>query len=177
MNAQRQQKEARVQELNDKFAQATSAVLVDYKGSSCDELNTLRSELRPSGAEFAVVKNTLAKLAVKGTQAEKLVDDFVGPVAVVWSGEDPVTPAKVLAKHAKDNEVFNLKSAVLDGELLDESGINNLASLPSKEELLAKLLSLINAPAVQLLRTINAPASQTVGVLGAWQRKREESGE
>jgi len=177
MNAQRQQKETRVKELNQKFSEATSSMLIDYKGSTCDDLNGIRNELRPSGAEFAVVKNTLAKLAVKGTPAEKLVEDFVGPVAVVWSGEDPVSPAKVLSKHAKDNEVFNLKSAVLDGDLLDESGIQNLASLPSKEELLAKLLALINAPAVQLLRTINAPGTQVAGVLGAWQRKREESGE
>jgi large subunit ribosomal protein L10 len=177
MNAQRQAKEAVVSDLNQRFSEATAAILIEYKGSTCDELTKLRSDLRPSGARFAIVKNTLAKRAVEGTPAESLAKDFVGPIAVLWTGEDPVAPAKVVSKFAKDNDTFILKSGVVDGDVVDTSGIENLASLPSREEILAKLLAVINAPATQLVRTINAPASQLVGTLGAWQRKLEEGGE
>jgi large subunit ribosomal protein L10 len=126
------------------------------------------------GATFRVIKNTLAKRAVEGTPAEGLVDVFVGPVAAVWTGEDPVSPAKMLKGFAKQSDGFELKAGVVEGSVVDVNGLEELASLPTKEELISKLLALINAPATQLLRTINEPASSLARVLGAWQKKLDE---
>jgi large subunit ribosomal protein L10 len=174
MNAQREQKQETVSKLNERFAAAPAAILVDYQGTSCEDLTSLRRDLRPSGAVFSVVKNTLAKRAVEGTPAEGLREIFQGPIAVVWTGEDPVSPAKILKGFAKTSPGFKLKAGVVEGEVVDSSGIEELASLPTKEELISKLLALINAPATQLLRTINEPACSLARVLAAWKDKLEQ---
>ena len=171
-----QEKEAAVADLRVRFSEAGSAFLVDYKGCSCADLTNLRKELRPAGADFAVVKNTLAKRAIADTEAEGLSAKFVGPTAVVWSKTDPVTPAKLLTKFAKVQENFNVKAGVVDGQVVSEQEIDTLAKLPSKEELIAQLLSLINAPATRLLQTINAPASEMVRLLEAWRAEIEKRG-
>ena len=150
------------------------ALLVGYQGCKCSELTDLRRSLRPIGAEMAVIKNTLVRLALQGTGREALIKDLAGPTAVIWSSKDPVTPAKIALDFAKGNEKFVVKGAVVGDTLLDRKGVESLASLPSREELLAKLLSLINAPATRLLQTINEPATQVARVLGAWQSELEK---
>ena len=169
-----QEKQDQVSVMNERFAGAMASFVVEYKGCTCEDLTGLRHKLRESGASMSVVKNTLAKRAVADTPAAGLDDMFSGPIAVVWSGEDPVSPAKALTDFAKDIEAFEVKGGVVDGAVVGTSEIKDLASMPSKEELLAKLLALINAPATQLLRTINAPAGNLVQLLAAWQRKKEE---
>lgn len=169
-----QEKEQVVADIHTRFANAASAVVVDYQGCSCEELTGLRNGLRSSGAQFSVVKNTLAKLALKGTEAEGLADVFVGPTAVIWSAEDPVAPAKAISDFAKSKEAFSVKGGVIDGQVVDAAGVAMLASMPSKEEVLAKLLALINTPATRLLQTMNEPASSLVRVLDSWRSKLEE---
>ncbi|MBP9838421.1 MAG: 50S ribosomal protein L10 [Proteobacteria bacterium] len=169
-----QQKEVMTGELVEKFKNSQLAVLVGYQGITCAEIVSLRKKLKPSGAKFAVVKNTLARRAVKDTAADKLGDFFVGPTAVIWSDKDPVSPAKVIKEFAKENDKFQVKAGVLDDTILDAKGVDSLASLPSREELLGKLLGLLNAPATKLLQTLNAPASQVVRLLAAWRDEVEK---
>jgi large subunit ribosomal protein L10 len=120
-----------------------------------------------------VVKNTLARRAVEETPAKKMQELFQGPSTVIWADADPVTPAKILAEFAKDNEKFVIKGAFVDGDLIKADGVEALSKLPSKEELIAKLLSLINAPAIKLLQTISAPGTNLVRVLDAQRAKLE----
>lgn len=169
-----QEKQAAVEELGVRFSGAPASFLIQYKGCSCAELTTLRKELRPHGASFAVVKNTLAKRALGEAVASKLEDALQGPTGVVWAGADPVLPAKVLSKFAKGKEHFSVKAAVVEGKVIDSAGVESLASLPSREELFAKLLAVINAPAIKLLQTINAPAGQLVRLLEAWRAELEK---
>ncbi|MCB0324484.1 MAG: 50S ribosomal protein L10 [Bdellovibrionales bacterium] len=171
-----QEKEAAVADLVGRFENAAATFLVDYKGCGCAELTALRRELRPAGADFAVVKNTLAKRAIADTGAEGLAENFVGPTAVVWSSTDPVSPAKILSNFSKKQESFAIKAGFVDGQVVDSAGVDALASLPSREELLAKLLALMNAPAVQLLQMMNAPAAQLVRTLEAWRVELEKRG-
>ena len=167
------EKQQAVKEIGELFSGAPAAFLVDYKGCDCEALNELRSNLRASGSRFAVVKNTLAKRAVEGTAVAEIEKHFTGPTGVVWAGDDPVSPAKVVAEFAKAQETFSLKAGVVDGATVGPSEIENLATLPTKDELVAKLLALMNAPAVKLLQTINAPAQNLVQLLNAWRAEKE----
>lgn len=169
-----QEKQQMAGDLSEKFSGAELAILVGYQGCKCEELTALRRQLRPAGAKMAVVKNTLVRRALTGTGREDLVKDLAGPTAVIWTGEDITTPAKAVLDFAKGNEKFVVKAGVLGDTVLDKKAVEALASLPSREELLAKLLALINAPATQLLRTINAPATQLVRLLGAWKAELEK---
>ncbi len=169
-----QEKEQAVVDLNTRFTGSAASFLVDYQGCSCSDLTKLRGDLRPTGAVFAVVKNTLAKRAVAETDAAGLDVALEGPTAVVWSEVDPVSPAKILTKFAKKQEGFSIKAGVVDGKVVSLSEIESLAELPSREELLSKLLALINAPATQLLQVMNAPAGGLVRLLGAWKEKLEQ---
>lgn len=168
------EKQEIVAELAKKFAASKASFVADFQGCTCQDLTDLRRKLRASGASMAVVKNTLAKRAVVGTSAEKLAVQFRGPMAVIWADEDPVGPAKIISGFAKAKENFKLKAGVFEGEVIDRNGVENLASLPSKEELYSNLLALINAPATKLLQTINAPGTQLARVLEAWRKKLEE---
>lgn len=169
-------KEDLARALNEQFSGAHAAFVVSYQGTKCEEMKTLRKKLRPAGATMSVIKNTITRRAVQGTTAEKLDALFVGPTAVIWAKDDPVTPAKVLSDFQKESETFKLKGGVVDGALVKPSDIEALAKLPSREELLSQLLALINAPATRLLQTINAPASSLVRTLEAWRHKIEEKG-
>ena len=169
-----QEKQQAVADLNARFTKSPASFLVSYQGCSCEELTALRKDLRPSGAHFAVVKNTLAKIAIEKTDAADLREQFSGPVAVIWSDEDPVAPAKLVTNFAKDNDNFSVKAGVVDGKVVAVSEIESLASLPSREEVLAKLLALINAPATQLVQMINAPATHLARLLAAWKAEIEK---
>ncbi|MFN8390880.1 MAG: 50S ribosomal protein L10 [Bdellovibrionota bacterium] len=171
-----QEKEGMVGELVEKFNGSELAVLIGYQGCTCEELTRLRKKLKPVGGQFAVVKNTLARRAVTGTERDGLKDMFVGPTAVVWSGEDPIGPAKVIKEFAKEIEKFTVKAGFVGEKVLSASEVETLASLPTREETLAKLLALINAPATRLLQTINAPASSLARLLGAWHSELEKRG-
>lgn len=168
------EKEQMTGELAERFKGAELAVVVSYQGCTCAELTGLRKKLKPVGGKFAVIKNNLARRALAGTSAEKLSDVFVGPIGIIWSGEDPIGPAKVARDFAKEVEKFTIKAGVLGDSVMDAKEVESLASMPSREQLLAKLLGLINAPATRLLQTMNAPATEFVRLLGAWRSELEK---
>ena len=173
----RQEKIEAAKTLGENFVKAQSAFLVDYQGCSCSDLTSLRAKLRPTGATFSVVKNTLTKRAISEGDFSGLAEHLVGPTAVVLSEEDPVSPAKLLSDFSKDQESFQIKAGVVDGEIVDSAAVEALAKLPSREELLSTLLALINAPATRLLQTMNAPAAQLARLLGAWKSEIEKKAE
>ena len=160
--------------LHERLAKASSVVLSDFRGLNAAAVHGLRTAVRKERAEYHVVKNTLATLALKGTKHELLAGKFTGTTAMALGFEDPSAPAKVLAKLAKDNAKIILKHGSLDGELLDAKGVAMLATMPGKQELRAKLLGTLLAPATSLVRLLNAPASSFVRLLEA-QRKEMEA--
>lgn len=178
---ERSEKLKEVEFLNDCFGGSAIALCADYRGLTVAQITALRKELRNAGTQARVVKNTLAKLAVKeafkeaeAAELERFIKIFEGPSLVVFSEKDPVAPAKVLSKFAKDNDKLQIRGAWLEGQFVDVAGVGSLSNMPGKEELLAKLLALINAPATQLLRLIQAPATQVVGVINAQKDKIEK---
>ncbi len=168
----RSSKEQVVAELSEKLAGSTAAFLADYRGLGVEKLNQLRRELQNAGAEYRVVKNTLLRRASKGTGVECLDDQFEGPTAIALAGDDPVAPAKVLNDFAKANEKFQLKAAALEGKVLSPADIRALADLPSREELLAKMLGSINAPVSNFVGVLAAIPRSLVQVLAAVQEKK-----
>jgi len=163
----RTQKEQVVQELAKRLAETDAAFLADYRGINVDQATRLRRELTQAGVEYRVVKNNLIKLAAKGTSAEPLQEFCAGPTAIALAGADPVAPAKILTKFAKDVQAFELKAGVLGGKILSVADINALADLPSREELLAKVLASMNAPVSNFVGTLAAIPRSLVQVLNA----------
>jgi len=180
---ERTEKQTEIDLLNKSFESAQIALCADYRGLTVAQITKLRRQLRGSGLEGRVVKNTLAKIAAKrvlkdsdGTEMEKFLELFKGPSFVVFSRHDPVAPAKMASEFGKENEAFKIKGAWFEGAFVDVQGVKALASMPSREETLAKLLALIAAPATQLVRVLQAPAAQVVRVLEACRQKLEGKG-
>ena len=171
-----QEKENVVAQLSETIKGCSAAFLVDYKGCDTASLTRLRKELRPEGGRIEIVKNTLLKRAIAGTPADAFGPYLEGPTALIWSDVDPVSPAKAIAKFKKTNVNFEVKAGYVEGNVVDANGVEQLASLPSKEELYATLLALINAPAQQLLRMVNAPAATLVRLVEAWRVEIEKKG-
>lgn len=174
----RQQKEEQVAELKDKFERATSVFVADYKGLGVAQMETLRGDLRKAEAsesEFRVAKNSVLRLASNGGPAEGLQEHFSGTTSIAMSFGDPVALAKTLVDYAKDNEAFELRSALVDGEVLDDAGIKHLSTLPSLDELRGKLVGLLQAPAGKLARLFNEPGGQLARVVAA--KGAEEGGD
>lgn len=166
----RKEKEDQVAELREKFGRATSVFVADYRGIPVKKLEALRKGLRKSSgstSEFQVAKNSVLKRASAGGPIEGLHGHFKGTTSVAISFGDPAALAKTLVDYAKDNEQFQLRSAVLDGEVLDAAGISKLATLPSLDQLRAKLIGLLQAPASQLARLLNEPGAQIARVVSA----------
>ena len=156
-------------DLTAKMARAKAAFLVDFKGIKVDEVTDLRKSLRGQQAELQVVRNTLAKRALgEHPEVEKhWASNLKGTNAFVFAYDEVSEPAKALTKVSEDLECFKIKSAVLDGRLLDVKAVKQLATLPGKDELRAQLLSVLQAPAGRLVRTLNEVASSFVRVLSA----------
>ena len=163
----RSEKKQAVEELKERFQKTSVTLLADYKGLKVSEITQLRQELRKNQAELKVLKNTLASLALKGTEMEVLAEYFVGTTAVVTSFGDPASPAKILVKFAKDNEKAKIKVGFLSGKLMKLAEIETLSRLPSREELLAKMLGSMLAPAQNLVNVMVAIPRQLVTVLAA----------
>lgn len=168
----RSSKEQVVSELAQKLSGAKAAFLADYRGLNVEKVNQLRGELRKAGADYQVVKNTLLKLAAKGTGVECLDDEMSGPTALTIAGADPVAPAKVLSEFAKTNDKFILRVGALDGKKLTLADVQALAELPSREELLAKMLGSLNAPVSNFVGVLAAVPRSLVQVLAAIQEKK-----
>lgn len=168
----RNEKAAAVEALKNRFSQAAALFLTDYKGLAVSQITQIRQELRKNESEMKVVKNTLAALAVKGTELEALGQHFVGTTAVVTSLKDPVTPAKILIKFAKDMEALKIKVGFLSGKVLSAKEVDSLSKLPSREEMLAKLLGSMLAPAQNLHTVLTAIPRKLVTVLAAIRDKK-----
>lgn len=170
-------KESLVKEFNEIFTSAVAGVLVDYKGSSVAKLTSLRKILHEQNSKFRVLKNTLAKLALEGTPFEQLGEYLTETRALVYSTEDVASPAKLISKEASVNENLKVIAGILVsgevGELLDTQGIKQLGDLPSKEELIAKLLFVLNAPITNFVRTLNEVPGSFVRALQAIADSKE----
>ncbi len=153
----RETKEKALAALTESLAAAKSAMLVSFTGLSVSKDQEFRNSIREAGASYAVVKNTLARIAVKGTQYEEVSEHFKGVTAVAWTENDPVVLSKAISKFLKDNaEIYTFKSGVVDGKVVDLTQLTTIASLPSKEELISKLLYVLNAQAQRIVTVINA---------------------
>src|SRR6185369_10032712 len=143
-----------VSEVSAKLKGAQAVIVAEYRGLDVGRVTQLRSKARKSGLYLRVLKNTLARRAVKGTPFEKLADQMVGPL-MYGIAQDPVAGAKVLAAFAKENERFVIKGGALPNSLMSDKDVKALATMPSREELLAKLLGTMQAPIAKLVRTMN----------------------
>jgi large subunit ribosomal protein L10 len=161
-----------VADLNQRMRQAKVAILTRFVGLNVGKMTQLRRELRKAAVEYRVIKNTLLRLAVQGTDKEVLASKIEGPVAVAWSKADPVAPARVLAKFAKDYAQLQILVAYSDGRLWGPAEIQQWVTLPSLEELRGKILGLIQVPASRLVRLLATPGTGLAQVMKA---KSEQS--
>ena len=158
MNNNRSLKEAKVAEIKEKLEKASSVVLSQYQGLTVEEDTVLRKNLREVGVEYKVYKNTLVTLAAKELGLEGIVEYLEGPVAIAFGYEDVTVAARVLNDFAKDHKKLELKAGIVEGEVYDTEKIKQLATIPSKEVLIAKLLGSIKSPISSFARVINAIA-------------------
>ena len=171
MGMSRTEKEAEVAALNERFSNDEIMVVAHYSGLTVKELQSLRADLRKEGASFKVTKNSLAKIALKGTKFEGTADLFTGPVGIATSA-DPGA-AKVAHKFAKDNDKLVILGGALGEEVLDIKGIEALAKMPSLDELRATIATLIMSPARNLAGALNAPGGKVAGAIKAVADKAE----
>ena len=166
MAVTRAKKVASVEQLSGELKNATSMIVATYSKLTVTQDFELRKALRPTGAKYRVVKNTLAERAGKGTKVEDALKNLVGVTSIAYTEGDPVALAKALAKYVKDNPEFSFKSGVVEGKVISVKEIESLATMPSKEELYSKLLFLLNAPSQRLVTTMNAVGRDLAVVLG-----------
>jgi large subunit ribosomal protein L10 len=172
MGLNRQEKAVVVEEVAARVVAAGSIVLAEYRGLEVGKITILRKQARENGVYLRVLKNTLARRAVAGTPFEKLADQMVGPL-IYGISVDPVQAAKVLIDFAKGNDKLVIKSGALPGSVLDASGVKALATMPSRDELLASLMGTMQAPVVKFLRTLNEVPGKFVRTLAALRDQRE----
>jgi large subunit ribosomal protein L10 len=169
-----EQKQAMVAEVAAQLAAAQAVIVAEYRGLDVGRVTQLRAKARKSGLYLRVLKNTLARRAVKGTPFEKLSDQMVGPLMYGIS-PDPVAGAKVLSEFAKDNELFVIKAGAMPNTLMSDKDIKALALLPSREELLARLLGTMQAPMAKLARTLNEVPGKFARTLAAYRDSKEKA--
>ena len=153
--------------IKEKIDKAQVVIVTEYKGLSVEEITKLRRSLQKDGGDYMVTKNTLAKLAIKGTQYEVLAETLKGPIALAFGFEDQVAPAKALSQFIKDTKKGEIIAAAMDGTLMSAEEAKALANLPSKEEIYAKMLGCINSPASGIANSVNAVMSSLVRAIAA----------
>jgi large subunit ribosomal protein L10 len=168
----RAEKRELVTGLNDAFKGAGSVVVAHYAGITVAQMNDLRSKMRAAGGTVKVAKNRLAKIALQGTESERMQVLFEGQTLIAYS-DDPIVAPKVASDFAKTNDRLVILGGALGATSLDAAGVKSLATLPSLDELRARLVGMIATPATRIAQVINAPAAQLARVFGAYARKDE----
>lgn len=170
----RDQKAQFVEELHGRFAESSFVILTGYKGSTVAQMDALRRACEPIGVHFQVVKNTLARRALEGTDKTGLAEHFTGPVGVMIAGEDAVSAAKAFKAQAKDNQFLEAKAGFFEGDVLDPKAVAAVAELPSKEELQAQMLMTLIAAPRQIMSMIKAAPRDLLYLLRNYANKLEE---
>ncbi|MBN9072634.1 MAG: 50S ribosomal protein L10 [Rhizobiales bacterium] len=168
----RAEKRELVTDLNDAFKSAGSVVVAHYAGITVAQMNDLRTKMRAAGGTVKVAKNRLAKIALQGTDSAEIIDLFKGQTLIAYS-EDPVTAPKVASEFAKGNDKRVILGGAMGATALNADGVKALATLPSLDELRARLVGMIATPATRIAQVVNAPAAQLARVFGAYARKDE----
>ncbi len=156
------------------MASAEHAFVIGFKGITVNQVNDLRSKVRKSGGQYVVIKNTLARLAVAGKPLEQVKEHFTGPTAVAYSLADPVALAKVLTDFAKDAPVIEFKGGLVEGRPIAASQVKEIASLPGRQELLAKLVFLMQSPIQRFVRVLAATGPQRLAIVLDQVAKKKE---
>ncbi|HZE60291.1 MAG TPA: 50S ribosomal protein L10 [Burkholderiales bacterium] len=169
-----EQKQAVVAEVAARLAKAQAVIVAEYRGLDVARVTQLRAKARKSGLYLRVLKNTLARRAVKGTPFEQLSDQMVGPL-MYGIASDPVAGAKVIAEFAKENERFVIRGGAMANSKMSDKDVKALALLPSREELLAKLMGTMQAPVAKLVRTMNEVPGKFVRTLAAYRDSQEKA--
>ena len=169
------QKKAVVEEVAEVARSAHSAVAAEYRGLTVTEMTTLRESAKRSGVYLRVVRNTLARRAVEGTEFECIRDRLAGPLVLAFSRDEPGAAARVVRDYAKSNGKLVVSFVAFDGKAMDASAIGELAGLPTREEALARLMSVLLAPAARLVRTVAEPHAGLVRVVDAMRADRAET--
>ncbi|EXL01319.1 50S ribosomal protein L10 [Aquamicrobium defluvii] len=168
----RAEKRELVAGLNDAFKGAGSVIVAHYAGITVAQMNDLRTKMRAAGGTVKVAKNRLARIALQGTESESIIELFKGQTLIAYS-DDPVAAPKVASEFAKGNDKLVILGGAMGKTSLDADGVKALASLPSLDELRARLVGMISTPATRIAQVVNAPAGNVVRVIGAYARKDE----
>ena len=159
-------KEQELNALKKDLAEATNLIVAQFKGITVAQDTELREKIRATNSKYRVVKNTLARIASKGTPAEGLTKSFDGSTSIAYNNTDPVALAKALTAYAKANPIFVFKAGMVEGRVVNIADLGAIASLPSKEELIVKILFLLNSPAQGLATAVNGVARNLAVVIG-----------
>ena len=174
MGLNRQDKAAVIEEIRGVVANTASIVIAEYRGLTVEAVTKLGANARELGVQLRVVKNTLVRRAVEGTPYADLADQFVGPLVYGFAA-DPVAPARVLVKFAKENDKLVIKGGAMPGQVMDVAAIEQLATMPSRDELLAKLMATMNEPIAKFVRTLNEVPARFVRTVAAYRDAQEKA--
>lgn len=174
----RETKQADLNALTEELGKSKSAMIVSFNKLTVNKDQEFRNQLREAGAKYQVVKNTIARLAVKGTPYEDASEHFKGVTGIVWTENDPVVLSKTISKFIKDNgDFYTFKAGIVDGKVVNQKQVEAIASLPSKEELISKLLFVLNAQAQRIVTVINAVPRNLAVVIKQIGEQKPETGE